>query len=1350
MTVCEHVVEKVEPMDSLDNVDLDVAEILENISRSKNSFYLPVTLWVHGKKVQTEALVDSGATTIFVNHTIVEKHNLVTNTLANPYNVINADGTSNKQGLIDKSVHALLKIGEHSSTHRLLVADLGNKDLIIGMSYLRRHNPEIDWAKGEWRFTRCPENCDPRVRKNVSVAEEEAIPLPLQPSDRLVTPLDEIGEECPSNPFVSWIPTQNPDDQSIAELYAEIFDKDLEDLDEDTRHWHKLVPKHYHDFGEVFSKTKSERMPVRKPYDHGIEFVEGASLPKPAKLYPMSPIERKALNDWVDEELRKGYIVKSKSPIAAPVFFVKKKDGSLRLVQDYRRLNDITVKNRYPIPRINDLIDALSKASIFTKIDLRWGYNNVRIKEGDEWKTAFITHRGLFEAKVMYFGFSNAPATFQAMMNEILGDLIIEGSVIVYLDDILIFNNDLKEHRRIVREVLRRLQDNDLFAKPEKCLFEVDRLEYLGVIISKGKVEMDASKVAGVLEWPQPTKVKQVQAFLGLANFYRRFIKDFAKVAKPLHTLTKKDQPWVWGEEQETAFKTLKKAFTTAPILRIPDDENPFRLETDASEFATGAVLSQLDPTDKLWHPVAFYSKSLNSAERNYEIYDKEMLAIIRALSEYRQHLEGHPIPVEIWSDHENLTYFKATQKLTRRQARWALYLTRFNFVLKHKPGKSMLVADPLSRRPDHEEGVKLDNRDQILLKPEFFAIQALESSHDTPINDDQLLREVKEALLQDSITEKYKDLLQSGPREFKKSLQDWNFENGLLLYRGKIYIPKSKDDHLRRRLVQMHHDLPSAGHPGRWKTYELISRNYWWPGMTTFVKKYVMGCDICQRMKNRPQKPYGPLQPNEVPEGPWEIITVDLIVHLPESNGFNAICVVVDRFSKRAHFFAITDEFSAKDLAKLLYDRVWVQHGLPKQIISDRGSQFAAELFQEWCKLLGIVSTMTTAYHPQTDGQTERVNQTLEQFLRCYIDYQNDDWSELLSSAEFAYNNAAHESTKHSPFFIEYGRHPRAGPTLVKEVSRTDMDDIMWNRSQAQEQAKAALKLAAERMKWYYDQGTQYAPFKEGDLVLLDLRDYQKVARKLNARYAGPFKVLKKLSEVTFLLEWPENMTKIHPVFHASKLVRYIKPQIPGQVAPPPPPVNIEGHEEFEVEKILSSQRQGRKLFYLVRWKGYGPQSDTWEPVSGLKNARELIKEYHKSHPHAVRTLTSDESSPTIKLLQHDTTLRIRTTNGQELKPRADEASFNIVAPQDFIIPAHTRTTIPTGIQVTFPHGTHGLITMPPSSLEVDIINSIVHNGELKVTLSNQTSKEVIIPNTSIIATLVIIRSVTCNIEKI
>ncbi|KAJ3518444.1 hypothetical protein NM688_g9438 [Phlebia brevispora] len=609
-----------------------------------------------------------------------------------------------------------------------------------------------------------------------------------------------------------------------AAMIATMFDEknieeEIDESDEDTTAWKSLVPEWLHEYGTVFSKKKSERMPERKAYDHPIDFEEGASLPKPAKIYPLSPKERNSLDEWIDEELRKGYIRPSKSPVAAPFFFVKKHDGSLRPVMDYRALNAITVKNRYPIPRIADLIDSLSQASIFTKIDLRWGYNNVRIRKGDEWKTAFVTKRGLFEATVMYFGFSNAPATFQAMMNDILGDLIRNGQVMVYLDDILIFGNDKKEHRKLVKEVLKRLRDNDLYAKAEKCFFEKDSIDYLGMIISKGHVEMDKKKVAGVLEWPVPAKVKQVQAFLGFANFYRRFIQDFAKIAKPLTTLTKKDQPWVWGEDQQNAFEALKKAFISAPILRIPDDVNPFRLATDASDFAIGATLSQKDPTDQLWHPVAFYSKSLNVHERNYEIYDKELLAIIRALEEYRHYLEGHPETFEIWSDHQNLTYFKSAQKLTRRQARWALYLTRFHYTLHHKPGKTMQAEDPLSRRSDHEEGVNLDNLDQILLKPEHFAIMAIEASHETPINDEQILKEVKEALLSDEVTKNYKSLLETGPREFKKSLQEWNYENGLLLYRGKVYIPQSTDDHLRRRIIQAHHDLPSAGHPGRWKT---------------------------------------------------------------------------------------------------------------------------------------------------------------------------------------------------------------------------------------------------------------------------------------------------------------------------------------------------------------------------------------------------------------------------------------------------------------------------------------------------------------------------------------------------
>jgi len=310
----------------------------------------------------------------------------------------------------------------------------------------------------------------------------------------------------------------------------------------------------------------------------------------------------------------------------------------------------------------------------------------------------------------MYFGFSNAPATFQSIMNDILGDLIHIRLVMVYLGDILIFGICLKEHRRLVKEVLKRLQFNDLYTKAEKCFFEQSSIKYLGVIILENKVQIDEEKLSEVLEWPVPTKVKQVQAFLGFANFYRRFIENFAKMSKLLSDLTKKDCTWNWGIEQQNAFEVLKKAFATALVLRIPNDEDPFKLSTDASDFAIGAILSQKDMQTNLWHLVAFFSKSLDVHERNYEIYNKELLAVIQGLEEYRDYLEGHPHKVEIWLDHQNLTFFRTAQKLTRRQARWALFMTRFDFVLYHKLGKTMQAEDPLSKRADHEMRIDLDN----------------------------------------------------------------------------------------------------------------------------------------------------------------------------------------------------------------------------------------------------------------------------------------------------------------------------------------------------------------------------------------------------------------------------------------------------------------------------------------------------------------------------------------------------------------------------------------------------------------------------------------------------------------
>jgi hypothetical protein len=1171
-----------------------------------------------------QALVDSGAWSCFAHKRFVETSGFKTIPLDTHIRAFNADGTENKHGLITSYIRVQIRIGNHQHTQSLLVTDIGKQDLIIGFSFLRLHNPEINWTNGTLNFTRCPAYClPPNARMAVDEEDLDGLSLPH---------LEDVAEDSYGQlnddswgsdaQLLHWI--NHSDDPTAHWIRAHTIEEERLNITpdtDDTAYWSQYVPEHYHQYRKVFSKSASERMPTRKPYDHAIDLIPGATLPRPAKLYPMNLQERNSLDEWISGELAKGYIRPSKSSTAAPVFFVKKKDGSLRLVQDYRALNAATKKNKFPIPRIANLTDRLSKSSIFTSMDLRWGFNNVRIKEGDEEKAAFITSKGLFEPTVMYFGFCNAPSTFQHMMNEVLKDEIATGHVVVYIDDILVFTDNLTLHRQLVARVLEKLRSNNLFIKPEKCRFEQSEVEFLGLIVGKDSIRMNPSKVEGVSQWPTPTKVKHVQAFLGLANFYRRFIQNFAKITRPLTLLTCKDAPWEWTEECQTAFDTLKNAFTTAPILQIPNDEAPYRLESDSSDFATGAVLEQKG-ANGLWHPVAFYSKSLNEHKRNYEIYDKELLGIIRALEEYRQYLEGHEETVEIWSDHLNLTYFRQAHKLTRRQARWSLFLSCFNFILRHRPGKTMLRADPLSRRPDHEEGVNSDNEGQTLLKPEFFAIKAVSEAHESHVDDSELLDKIKSALENNKMTKDYQNLLTSGSREFKKSLEEWNFENGLLLHRGKVYVPKDQD--LRLELLKLHHDTLLTGHPGRWKTLELLSRNYWWPGMSVDVKKYVQGCDTCQRNKSTNTAPYGLLQPNEVPGGPWEIITVDLITELPESvdsagNIWTAIMVVVDRFTKRAHFIQCSNETTATDCATILYEHVFKLHGLPRQIISDQGPQFASQVFQEFCNNLGIKSSMSTAYHPQTDGQTEQVNQSLENYLRIFCDTRQNDWEKFLPTAEFSYNNAAHELTKLSPFYVETGWNPRMAPDVVGDLTHPSLEELFYDRAEAQEEAKSALVLAAERMKWYYDQNKQESPFNVGDLVLLKGKDLKIRAAntKLAAKNYGPYEIIEKLGKATFKLKLPAK-TRTHDVFHASKFIRYHRDTIGKRNPTNPPPLEIEGHDEFEVERILDSRIHYRKVQYLVKWVGYDASHDSWEPVSHVDNAKKAVAEFHKNHPDA------------------------------------------------------------------------------------------------------------------------------------
>lgn len=820
----------------------------------------------------------------------------------------------------------------------------------------------------------------------------------------------------------------------------------------------------------------------------------------------------------------------------------------------------------------------------------------------------------------MTFGLTNAPATFQRMMNEIFKDML-DVIVIVYLDDICVFSENDADHEEHVKEVLRRLEKYDLFCKPEKCEFHKDSIEYLGMIIGSGTISMDPKKVEAVADWPTPTKVKDIQAFLGFANFYRRFIKDFSKLAGPMMELLRKDAQWRWTVRQQESFDGLKKKFTESPVLAMPDLEKPFIVECDASDFATGAVLSQIGPDGDI-HPIAYYSKSLGDAERNYEIHDKELLAIVRALDEWRHYLEGSPHKIDIVSDHKNLLFFAEARNLTRRQARWSLFLSRFDFLIRHRPGRLGGKPDALSRREDlRPDGP--DNANKVLLDTNRFYTLAMRRGMVRTDGDTDLLRRIRESeSFDEELIEAIEKLKDGAPRALANDLEEWNTEDGLLLYRGKVYVPK--DEEVRRDIVKLHHDSLPVGHPGRWKTYELVSRNYWWPGMSSFVERYVSGCDTCVRTKNIPQRPVGPLQPNEVPNGPWQTISCDFITQLPQSGEYDAIFVVVDRLTKQAHFIPTTSDIDSARTADLFVSEVWKHHGTPRKVISDRGTQFVSRFMKAVLHRLGIEGATSTSFHPQTDGQTERVNQELEQYLRAFTDTRQENWADLLPMAEFAHNTRAHSATRMSPFALLYGYDPEF--TIVPSAGLSTVpaaDERLDTLQRAQEDARAALEVAAERMKQYYDQGRADAPdIRPGDKVWLDARNIALPGtRKLNPRRLGPYEVLRKIGPLNYELKLPASL-RIHPVFHVSLLTKYVPDTIPGRIQTPPDPVAVDGDIEYEVAEVLNSRRTGRwrKLEYLVRWKGYGPEEDAWVPATDMEHAPAVIRKFYRRYPDAIR----------------------------------------------------------------------------------------------------------------------------------
>lgn len=1156
-------------------------------------------------------LVDSGCTGSSIDRGFVAEKGLATHRLPRSIPVYNADGTQNSAGRIEEFVTVELRIQDHSEQIALAVTNLGTNTVFLGHDWLRLHNPRIDWQQGLVEF-QCEDDHMPGL---LDVDDDDD-----DDDDEHVNFHD--GERLFQLKVDSYVRAVSTD---IAAALNQQKPK---------KTFKEAVPVHYHDYEDVFAKENFDELPPRRPWDHAIELIPGDHVID-CKTYNLSPDEQKELDEFLEENLQSGRIRPSKSPFASPFFFVKKKDGRLRPVQDYRKLNAITVKNRYPLPLVSELVDKLKSAKYFTKLDIRWGYNNVRLVDGDEWKAAFRTNRGLFEPLVMFFGLSNSPATFQTMMNSLFRDLINRGKVVIYMDDIMIFTTTLKEHRSVVREVLQILRENKLYLKHEKCDFEALETEYLGLVVAENTVKMDPAKVSAVVDWPTPRSKKELRGFLGFLNFYRRFIKNFTQIARPLNALTSVNKTFLWDDACHSAFTQLKTALSSAPTLTMPTNDAPYRVETDASGFGIGAVLSQRQ--GDVWRPVAFISRSLGDAERNYHAADLEMLAVIFALKEWRHYLLGAHLPFEVLTDHKNLEFFRKPQDLSRRQARWQQVLQEYDLVLTHRPGKTN-PADPLSRRPDFAEGVALDNSQKTLLPSHLFdekrLLIARSSRPSQPLQDAEGPPEDPMSRAPSPPPESHPHSVEAAihKNQYKRERyvreglartdSPWQERGGVVHWNDLLYVPNEPT--LRERILQEHHDHPLAGHPGIRRTRDLIMDKYYWPSLRRDIERYVRGCDTCQKVKPKAISRRTPLHPNATPGAPWEEISVDIIGPLPDSNGKNAILNVVDRFSKMIHVFPVHETITSLGVAKIFRDHVFKLHGLPLKVISDRGPQFVSSFMTDLYKLLRIERNPSTAYHPQTDGQTERLNAEVEQYLRIYTNHRQTDWADWLPLAEFAHNQRTSSATGYSPFQLVYGQQPLMNIDRRRTVRNPSADDFVLHMKQTQDEARLALEHASADMKRFHDRHARpphaYLP---GDLVLLEATNIRsdRPSRKLDDKRYGPFSVVAKVGQGAYKLKLDRSWRGIHPVFNECLLWPYTPGTFPSQRAPPPPPPTLVNQaEEQEIEAILDSRERRGQVEYLVHWRGFPREEREWKRHSDLPHAQAAVALFHRQHPTAPR----------------------------------------------------------------------------------------------------------------------------------
>ena len=981
----------------------------------------------------------------------------------------------------------------------------------------------------------------------VRVLNPSPAPVAVYSNQRVGTiqPLDEPSV-CVLQQSESCSKRDHKVEEAVQQMMAQV-----EDLSTSEREsLHSLLCE----FGEVISQGDGDlgRTDVVK---HRIDTGNAAPIRQPIRRLPVH--QRNESQRLVQEMLSRNIIEPAQGPWSSPVVLVKKKDGATRFCVDFRKVNQVTKKDAQPLPRIDDTLDALGSAQWFSTLDLASGYWQVEVDPADKEKTAFATQQGLFQFKVMPFGLCNAPGTFQRLMERVLAGLNW-ASCLVYLDDIIIFSKDVPEHLKRLREVFERLKGAGLKVKPTKCFLMRRCVHYLGHIVSAKGVETDPGKIRCIQEWPVPKNVKELRQFLGIASYYRRFVKSFAQKASPLYRLTEKGRKWSWTIECGEAFAKLKQALVSPPILAFPDFNCDFVVDTDASTEGLGAILSQQTVDGE--RVISYTSRTLTKAERQYCATRKEMLALVWGMRQFRPYLYGRAFKAR--TDHNSLKWLHNFREPEGQVARWLELLSEYNFQVIHRPGLQHRNADALSRSPCKQcgqgEEIVADLAEQApvadVASMQFCSIPHLSTEEICTMQQESPdLKLFSQWLHSNSIPPK----LLAGSTYLKTlwHQRDCITSREGILYRRWKDIPGNGAQprlqlvlppHMVSKVLQGLHSSPTGGHLGVAKTLGKARARFYWPGQKRDVEDWCSRCEMCSSRKMPVPKPCAPLQP-QMTKLPMERVAMDILGPLPETaRGNKYILVIGDYFTKWKEAHAMPN-MEAATIARIFVNEFVCRFGIPKQLHTDQGRNFESSLIKEICKILGIVKTRTTPYHPQSDGMIERFNRTVLNMLSTVVSEDEKDWDLHLPTLMLAYRTSPHETTGATPFSLVYGREAALPVDILFNLPTEDGTTVHDFTAVLKERIQQAYKrvqnhsaAVQQKQKVYYDQHAKSTNFETGSLVWLHCPAVRRgKSPKFHQPWKGPFQVVKKLGDVIYRIQHMKNLRK-RLVVHSNRLKKH------------------------------------------------------------------------------------------------------------------------------------------------------------------------------------------------------------------